>query len=186
MVLQIPEGFWEYRLGFVISWREKGIPERKWGFLKGFGSSCRKHGILSSFPVCFEFSWNNQQVGAYKFNHNALCHFWQDVPSDPNGFVTLNNMIYNFRRIPTGIRSLQFKKETWGHFKFRLYAVRGDAYAEYTFRMEQLNWIRSGFVNHHPFTGAIETNSKNILVVVAAFYLVERVFETLEETDAIQ
>ena len=129
---------------------------------------------------------NNQQVGEYKFNHNALCVFWQDVPSEPNGTVTLNNMVYNFRRISTGIRSLRLKKETWGHFKFRLYAVMGDVYAEYTLKMEQLNWLRTGFVNHHPFTGSIETNSENIMVVVAAFYLMERVWETLEETDAIQ
>ena len=41
-------------------------------------------------------------------------------------------------------------------------------------------------LQHHPFSGAIETNSENILVVVAAFYLMKRVWETLEETDAIQ
>ncbi|HEY8893725.1 MAG TPA: hypothetical protein VIM79_02885 [Niastella sp.] len=129
---------------------------------------------------------NNRQVGEYKFIHSGLCHFWQDVPSDPNGAVTLNDMIYNFRRIPSGIRSLQFKKETWGHFKFRLYAVYGDAYAQYTFRIDQLSWLRTGFINHHPFSGAIETNSENLLVVVAAFYLMERVLATTEETDTIQ
>lgn len=128
---------------------------------------------------------NNQPIGAYKFNHSGLFPFWQDIPSDPNGTVIFNNLVFNFRRVSTGVRSLQFKKETWGHFKFRLYAVIGDAYAEYTLKMDQLNWLRAGFINHHPFSGAIETNSTNLFIVVSAFYLMERVFATTEETDTI-
>jgi hypothetical protein len=128
---------------------------------------------------------NKQKIGEYKFNYSELCHYWQDVPSDPNGTVTFNNIVYNFRRISPGIRSLLFKKETWGHFKFRLYAIKGDAYAEYTLKMDQLTWQRAGSVNHYPFNGTIETNSENILLVVSAFYLMERVFETLDDTDSI-
>jgi hypothetical protein len=92
-------------------------------------------------------------------------------------------MVYNFRRISSGVRSLAFKKETWGYFKFRLYAVLGDAYVDYTLNIEQLTWYRTGNVNGLPFSGAIETNAENILVIAAAFYLMERVFETLDDDD---
>lgn len=124
---------------------------------------------------------NNQPVGEYKFIDSAMRLFWQDVPSEPNGILTFNDMVFNFRRVPAAVRALRFKKDTWGFYKFRLYGINGDTYAEYTLKMDQLTWQRYG---HIPFTGAIETNADNIMIVVSAFYLMERVFETLDDTDS--
>jgi hypothetical protein len=128
---------------------------------------------------------NNQSVGEYKFIDSSMRLFWNDVPSEPNGILTFNDKVFNFRRIPAAVRALRFKKDTWGHFKFRLYAVKGDMYAEYMLKMPQFTWQRFGFINHLPFTGSIETNTDNIMVVVSAFYLMERVFETLDDTDSV-
>lgn len=125
----------------------------------------------------------NQPVGEYKFNDSAIHFFWEDVPTEPNGTILLDDMVYYFRRIRSGVRSLRLRKETWGHFKFRLYAVKGDMYAEYTLKIDQPGWRQSMCVNLHSLNGTIETNTQNILVVVAAFYLMERVFETLDDAD---
>jgi hypothetical protein len=124
---------------------------------------------------------SNGQIGEIKYFGGPISYFWQDVPSLPNGTITLDDIVFNFRRIPAAVRSIPFKQDTWGHFKFRLYAIKGDKYANYTLKMDVPAWRTIGF-NYIPFTGTIETNFENITAIVAAFYLMEYEFELQDET----
>lgn len=119
----------------------------------------------------------NNQLGEYTFIDSEMRLFWQDVPAEPNGTITLGEAVYNFRRIPAGIPS-------GGYFKFMLYDIYGDTYADYTLKVDQLTWWQRFNTNYQLFNGTIETNTSNIMIVVSAFYLMERVFETLDDTDS--
>ncbi|MBK7885635.1 MAG: hypothetical protein IPJ81_18995 [Chitinophagaceae bacterium] len=75
---------------------------------------------------------NNKQIGEYEiFGGSGTNTFWQDVPSLPTGTIKIDGILFNFRRIPTGIKYSFLKQDTWGYFKFRLYAIKGQEFYEY-------------------------------------------------------
>lgn len=86
--------------------------------------------------------------------------------------------MYKFLKdlIPPEIRYTAFKQDTWGYFRFRLYAVKGNEFAEYSLKMDIPVWRTESFANI-PFTGTIETNSQIMMAMLAALYLMEKEFE---------
>ncbi len=118
------------------------------------------------------------QIGNYEiFGGFGIARFWEDVPSTPTGTINVDNKKYNFRRIPADIEYSFFKKATWGYFKFRLYATKGNEFYEYSLKMDIPSFSKVHYTNYRPFTGEIESNSDNILVMLAGFYLMEIEFE---------
>lgn len=115
-------------------------------------------------------------VGEYQLLGTGISLFWQDVPSSPNGTITLNDAVYNFRSLSTGIMPSLLQPESWGHYKFRLYAVRGDQFAEYTLKVA-LPFLKNMGIENYPFTGTVETNFASMKPVLAACYLIEWEFK---------
>lgn len=127
---------------------------------------------------------DNEQIGEYEICGGfGVNHFWQDVPSSPTGTIRLGDTLFNFRRIPADIRHLLVKQETWGYFKFRLYAIKGQAFYEYSLKMDMPAWSKPRYTNYRPFSGTIVANSDNILAILAGLYLMEVEFDYEDSKD---
>src|ERR1044072_7771000 len=109
-------------------------------------------------------SEKNEPIGEYKYFGAEISYFWQDVPTEPNGTITLDDILFYFRRIPVG--SSPFDQEPPGYYHFRLYAVMGDEYADYKLNISPSTWLNARSNTSCSFAGAIETNSKNITAMV--------------------
>lgn len=115
---------------------------------------------------------NNEPIGEYEvFGGTGVNYFWQDVPSSPTGTIRFGDREFKFRRIPAEVRYLIFSRETWGYFKFRLYATKGQEYYEYSLQMDIPVWNHTN--RFTPFTGTIESNADNPLAALAGLYLME-------------
>ena len=127
---------------------------------------------------------DNNQVGEYEiFGGFGVNHFWQDVPSSPTGTIKLGDALFNFRRIPSDIKFSFLKQETWGHFKFRLYAIKGQEFYEYNLKMDIPVWSKPHYTKYRPFVGTIESNSDNIFTILAGLYLMEVEFDFEDTKD---
>lgn len=121
---------------------------------------------------------DGKQVGEYEISGGiGISLFWQDVPTLPTGKVILNNMVFNFRRIAPDVSYSSLKQEYWNYFKFRLYAVKGDEFYDYSLKLDTSIVSKSNLVKHRPFIGAIESNSDNVFAILAGLYLMEIEFD---------
>lgn len=121
---------------------------------------------------------DSKQVGEYNIlGGYGINHFWQDIPSSPTGTLTLGDTVFNFRRIPPAIRYSFLKQDTWGYFKFHLYAIKGTEFYEYSLKMDIPVWSKSHYTKYRPFVGTIESNSDNVLAILAGLYLMEMEFD---------
>ena len=120
----------------------------------------------------------NQKVGEYEiFGGRGIDRFWQDVPSIPTATIHIEDKKFNFRRISADINFSTFKKETWGYFKFKLYATKGNEFYDYTLKMDIPVFSKANYHKYRPFVGQIESNSNNILIILAGMYLMDIEFE---------
>jgi hypothetical protein len=121
---------------------------------------------------------NQEQAGEYEvFGGYGINRFYQDVPSSPTGIVKIADKHFNFRRIPAEVEYSVLKKATWGYFKFKIYSVKGNEFYEYSLKMDIPVWGKAHFTNYRPFIGNIESNSDNLFVLLAGFYLMEIEFD---------
>lgn len=121
---------------------------------------------------------DHEKVGEYEvFGGNGVNHFWQDVPSSPTGTIKLGDSLFHFRRIPPDVRRAFLKPDTWGYFKFRLYAVKGEEFYEYSLKIDIPAWSNRYFFKFEPFVGTIESNADNVFAILAGLYLMELEFE---------
>ena len=127
---------------------------------------------------------DNKQVGEYEiFGGYGVNHFWQDVPSSPTGTIKLGDTVFNFRRIPADIKYSFLKQETWGYFKFRLYAIKGKEFYEYSLKMDIPVLSKPHFTKYRPFFGTIVSNSDNVFAMLAGLYLMEVEFDFEDTKD---
>jgi hypothetical protein len=127
---------------------------------------------------------DNNHVGEYEiFGGFGVNRFWQDVPSSPTGTIKLGDTLFNFRRIPADTKYSFLKQETWGYFKFRLYAIKGQEFYEYSLKMDIPVWSKPHYTNYRPFTGTIVSNSDNIFAILAGLYLMEVEFNFEDTKD---
>ena len=118
------------------------------------------------------------QIGDYEiFGGFGINRFWQDVPSTPTGLINIGYKKYNFRRIPAEVENSFFKKATWGYCKFRLYETKGNEFYEYSLKMDIPVLSKAHFTKYRPFVGEIESNSENLLIILAGLYLMDIEFE---------
>jgi hypothetical protein len=121
---------------------------------------------------------DNTQVGEYKvLGGFGVNYFWQDVPSSPTGTISMGDKSFVFRRIPPDISHSIFKRETWGYFKFRLYANKGQEFYEYSLKMDIPLWSKPYYTRYQPFVGTIESNADNVFAILAGLYLMEMEFK---------
>jgi hypothetical protein len=121
---------------------------------------------------------NNKPIGNYEiFGGGGIDRFYQDVPSNPTATINIGDQKYNFRRIPAAVEYSFFKQETWGYFKFRLYAVKGNEFYDYSLKMDIPFLSKANYTKYRPFVGQIESNSDNMLVMLAGIYLMDIEFE---------
>lgn len=127
---------------------------------------------------------DNRQVGEYEILGGfGINPFWKDVPSSPIGTIKLDNALFNFRRIPADIKYSFFRQETWGYFKFRLYAVKGQEFYEYSLKMDIPALSKPNYTKYRPFVGTIASNSDNIFAILAGLYLIEMEFDYEDKVD---
>ena len=127
---------------------------------------------------------DNEQVGEFEILGGfGINHFWQDVPSSPTGTVKLGDTLFNFRRIPADIKYSFLKQQTWGYFKFRLYAIKGKEFYEYSLKMDIPVLSKSHYTKYRPFVGIIVSNSDNIFAILAGLYLMEVEFDFEDTKD---
>lgn len=140
---------------------------------------------LFTNPKCILLDLNdNKEIGQLEIMGGfGVNFFWQDAPSDPIGRIKVGESVFNFRRIPPAISYSFFKQETWGHFKFRLYTIKGNDFYEYSFKLDMPVLDMGPALIYKTFTGSIETNGDNLLAILTAFYLIEAEFSN-EDTRA--
>ncbi len=127
---------------------------------------------------------DNKQVGEYEvFGGFGVNHFWQDVPSSPTGTIKLGDTLFNFRTIPADIKYSFLKQETWGYFKFRLYATKGLEFYEYSLKMDIPVWSKPHYTKYGPFVGTIASNFDNVFAILAGLYLMEVEFDFEDTKD---
>ena len=127
---------------------------------------------------------DSKQVGEYEiFGGFGVNHFWRDVPSSPTGTIKLDDTVFNFRRIPSDIKYSFLKRETWGYFKFRLYAIKGHEFYEYSLKMDIPVSSKPHFTKYRPFVGTIESSSDNVFAILAGLYLMEVEFDFEDTKD---
>jgi hypothetical protein len=85
--------------------------------------------------------------------------------------------------MPSDIKHSFFKQETWGYFKFRLYANKGQEFYEYSLKMDIPVFCKSHFTNYRPFEGTIKSNSDNVFAILAGLYLMEMEFDFEDTKD---
>ncbi|MGN6437613.1 MAG: hypothetical protein ACTHMM_13820 [Agriterribacter sp.] len=121
---------------------------------------------------------DNKKVGEYEvLGGFGINYFWQDVPSSPTGTIQLIDTLFNFRRIPTDIKYSFSKKETWGYFKFRLYAIKGEEFYDYSLKIDIPVWSKPHFTKYRSFVGTIVSNADNVFAMLAGLYLMEIEFD---------
>lgn len=126
----------------------------------------------------------NKQVGEYEiYGGFGVNHFWQDVPSSPTGTIKLADTVFNFRRIPPDIKYSFLNQETWGYFKFRLYAIYGQEFYEYSLKMDIPVWSKPHSIKYRPFIGTIESNSDNVFAILAGLLFMEVEFDFEDKKD---
>ena len=117
---------------------------------------------------------DRKQIGEYEIlGGHGIDHFWKDIPSSPTGTIKLNDTLFNFRRVAPDVRYSFLKQETWGYFKFRLYAIERKEFYEYCLKMDVPIYDKPNQTKWRPFLGTIESNSDNILAILAGLYLME-------------
>jgi hypothetical protein len=126
----------------------------------------------------------NKLIGKYEIFNMRMIPFLAYEPLPPDASVTINDKLYYFRRLNPDIPSDLIKQETWGHFKFRLYAIKGNEYADYCLKMDIPIISKPNYTNNRPFTGTIETNIEDKLTILSALYLMEFAFKEEDQKDA--
>ena len=118
------------------------------------------------------------QIGEYDiFGGCGINRFWQDVPSTPTATINLGDKKFYFRRIPAEVEYSFFKQETWGYYKFRLYATKGNEFFEYSLKMDIPILSKANYTKYRAFVGQLESNSDNLLAILAGPYLMDIEFE---------
>jgi hypothetical protein len=124
-----------------------------------------------------ESATNNRKGSCEIFGRGGIDVLWEDIPSTPAGVIHFNDKKYNFRRIVPAVQYSYSDKETWDYFRYRLYAVKGNEFYDYSLKMSVPVWSNHGHISKSPFIGQIESNSDNILLILAGIYLMEVLFE---------
>ena len=118
------------------------------------------------------------KIGEYEiFGGRGIDRFWQDAPSKPTASIYVDDKKLNFRRITADVDYSFFRKETWGYFKFKLYATKGNEFYYYTLKMDVPIISKSNYTKFRSFSGQVETNSNNILIILAGLYLMDVEFD---------
>jgi hypothetical protein len=117
-----------------------------------------------------------QRIGEITINGFGMSRFWQDVPSDPNSKVIIGRDEFYFRRIAPDVEPFFLKRNTWGYYRFRLYALKSEVYAEYSLKMAVPIFNNKNYIKFRPFEGSVETNFVDLLPMFTAFSLMEGEF----------
>lgn len=125
-----------------------------------------------------------KQIGEYGIFGGGTNYFWQDVPSSPNAIIKIDEVQFNFRRVLPDVSYSLLKKEYFNYFKFRLYAVKGNEFYEYSLKMDYPIRKKPYYSRYQPFVGTIESNSDNIFPILCGFYLIEKEFDYEDKDDS--